>query len=171
MTLPWTRRLVVKLVLAVLLACDSLFLLIASFIQAATDRIPFAVDIVYPLMLFLAMILHIAFMFGFRRCGKLTSGGLFMSWLLFTICGLPEMIYWLHVSWNLEDYCDLTFSQWFTHILWWPICLTELIFHCFADSPPLPWKAINEEKINMREALDGSVLRAVCLLASQSDVS
>ncbi|ETN81126.1 hypothetical protein NECAME_08711 [Necator americanus] len=52
-------------VLAVLLAFDSLFLLIASFIQAATDRIPFAVDIVYPLMLFLAMV-SLLFLFGFH---------------------------------------------------------------------------------------------------------
>ena len=38
------------------------------------------------------------FIYACRHFGKLTSGGLFLSWLIFTICGAPELYYWLNVS-------------------------------------------------------------------------
>ncbi|EYC14726.1 hypothetical protein Y032_0039g122 [Ancylostoma ceylanicum] len=159
MPLPWTRRLTVKMMLAVLLASDSLFLLATSLMKAATGRIPFAVEFVYPLMLFLAMTLHAAFIYGCRRCGKLTSGGLFLSWMLFTVCGLPEMMYWIHVTWNLKSYRGTSLPQWFAHIIWWPMCLAELILHCFADSPSLFTKIIDKEKVSSPEVLSSFINR------------
>ena len=38
------------------------------------------------------------FIYACRHFGKLTSGGLFLSWLIFTVCGAPELYYWLNVS-------------------------------------------------------------------------
>lgn len=46
--------------------------------------------------IFVCQILHLAFIFGCRQYGMVTSGGLFLSWLLFVVCGLPEMLYWIH---------------------------------------------------------------------------
>ncbi|VDM75291.1 unnamed protein product [Strongylus vulgaris] len=146
-------------VFAILLACDALFLFVTSFIKAATVRVPYAVEFVYPLMLFLTMILHTLFIYGCRRCGKLTSGGLFLSWIMFTVCGLPEMVYWLHVSWNLKDYRDVMLPQYLAHMVWWPICLVELVLHCFADTPPFSSKAIDKDKVSSPEVFSSFINR------------
>ncbi|CAJ0610184.1 unnamed protein product [Cylicocyclus nassatus] len=157
--LPWTRRLILRLVFSIFLACDALFLFATSFMKAATVRIPHAVEFVYPLMLFLAMVLHTLFIYGCRRCGKLTSGGLFLSWLLFTVCGFPEMVYWLHATWNLKDHRDVMFSQYLAHMVWWPTCLVELILHCFADTPPISSKIFDKDKVTSPEVTSSFINR------------
>ncbi|RCN37910.1 hypothetical protein ANCCAN_16192, partial [Ancylostoma caninum] len=123
----------------------------------AAQAVPFAfaLDKCY----IVAITLHAAFIYGCRRCGKLTSGGLFLSWMLFTVCGLPEMVYWLHVTWNVKNYREVPLPQWFAHMLWWPMCLTELVLHCFADSPPLFSKIIDEEKVSSPEVLSSFINR------------
>ncbi len=88
------------------------------------------------------------FIYACRHFGKLTSGGLFLSWLIFTICGAPELYYWLNVSaaGKVEPFFSnklsttSIFSQWRAwseSCTWygggavWPsrFCIVLLIFH------------------------------------------
>uniref|UniRef100_A0A1I7W9G3 ABC transmembrane type-1 domain-containing protein n=1 Tax=Heterorhabditis bacteriophora TaxID=37862 RepID=A0A1I7W9G3_HETBA len=114
--LLWTRQIVAKVVmcntmlimlnafhvlvsrfsqvLSLVLIADAFFLFILAFYEAMFIDFPNAVDFVYPLMLCLAMFLLVIFIISCRNYGKVTSGGLFLSWLLFTVCGIPEMYFW-----------------------------------------------------------------------------
>jgi hypothetical protein len=38
------------------------------------------------------------FIVACQRYGKLTSGGLFLAWVLFALCGLPELHYWVVIG-------------------------------------------------------------------------
>ncbi len=40
----------------------------------------------------------LGFVLAFRRLGKVTSGGLWLTWLAFALCGLPELYWWIHVA-------------------------------------------------------------------------
>lgn len=40
------------------------------------------------------------FIFACQKYGKLTSGGMFLTWVLFAVCGLPELYWWLKVELN-----------------------------------------------------------------------
>ncbi|KAK5985249.1 hypothetical protein GCK32_018801, partial [Trichostrongylus colubriformis] len=68
----------------------------------------------------------------FRR-GKVTSGGLFLSWLLFTVCGFPEMLYWLRLTIHGQDEHKPDSYRQIAHLIWWPLCVVQLILHCSAD--------------------------------------
>ncbi|KAK6055583.1 hypothetical protein COOONC_06912 [Cooperia oncophora] len=74
-------------------------------------------------------VLQTVFTYSCIRHGKVTSGGLFISWLLFTICGLPEMLYWS----RLREIHLMDGYRKIAHMIWWPLCLVQLLLHCSAD--------------------------------------
>ncbi|VDL80145.1 unnamed protein product [Nippostrongylus brasiliensis] len=67
-----------------------------------------------------------------RNRGIVTSGVLFIYWLLMVICGLPEFRFLIerHLNHGLEDefhYC--------LYLIFYPLVCLELVLSCFADSP------------------------------------
>lgn len=44
------------------------------------------------------MILMATFIIACQRYGKVTSGGMWLTWLLFSLCGLPELYYYLNLA-------------------------------------------------------------------------
>ncbi|KAJ1350994.1 Multidrug resistance-associated protein 4 [Parelaphostrongylus tenuis] len=147
-------------VLVAVLIIDSFILFILPFIEVFSNGLlPSAVDFVYPLMLFVAMTLHAIFTFFFCRCGKLTSAGLFLSWLFFTVCGLPEMLYWLYYKSDLQKSCSTDVIRRVAHLLWWPVCFIELVLHCFADTPPVSYKVLNNKGVPSPEIFSSFINR------------
>lgn len=45
-----------------------------------------------------------------RKFGKNTSGGLFLTWLLFAVCGLPELNWWILVLLDRSYYAAVIFA-------------------------------------------------------------
>ncbi|KAE9419577.1 hypothetical protein Angca_007423, partial [Angiostrongylus cantonensis] len=157
--LPWTRKTIAKLALVAVLVIDSCILFTLPFIEVVSNGVPPVVEFVYPLMLFVAMILHAIFTLAFRRCGKLTSAGLFLSWLFFTVCGLPEMLYWLHHIYDLKRHRPTDSFRRAAHLVWWPVCFIQLILHCFADSPPVSYKILNNKGVPSPEMFSSFINR------------
>ncbi|PAV65009.1 hypothetical protein WR25_08336 isoform B [Diploscapter pachys] len=145
--LPWTRKLIAKLTLSGLLVLVAGLQFSISIYEALFIRLPYAVDFVYPLTMCLAMVLHTMFIYACRHFGKLTSGGLFLSWLIFTICGAPELYYWLNVSAAGKP---MESVKRILYMIWWWSCLTESILHCFADIPS-PYKRLSDDSACERE--------------------
>ena len=46
----------------------------------------------------LIQILMATFIVACQKYGKVTSGGMFLTWVLFAICGLPELYWWINVG-------------------------------------------------------------------------
>lgn len=46
------------------------------------------------------MILMATFIMACQRYGKVTSGGMWLTWLLYTICGIPELYYYLNLGFH-----------------------------------------------------------------------
>lgn len=40
------------------------------------------------------------FILACQSHGKLTSGGMFLTWILFAVCGLPELYWWIKIKLN-----------------------------------------------------------------------
>ncbi|PAV73684.1 hypothetical protein WR25_18845 isoform A [Diploscapter pachys] len=139
--LPWTNRLIIKMALSCLLVLVAVLLFSTSIYEALFLSIPHAVDFVYPLALCLAMILHTLFIFAGRHFGRLTSGGLFLSWAIFTLCGMPELHYWMNANTHGKP---LETLRQCLYLIWWWSCLAESILHCFADSPS-PYKQLSDD--------------------------
>lgn len=109
--LPWTRLLIAKLVgfcfllailhsvisqvLTLILLLDGFFLFLVAIYEAIATDITNTVDFIYPLLLTCAMILMAVFITVCQRFGKVTSGGMFLTWVLFVVCGLPELYWWI----------------------------------------------------------------------------
>lgn len=157
--LPWTRRIIAKLTCSAILITISSYLFLLPFAQSMFIGIPHAVDFVYPFMLLVAMILHLAFIFGCRQYGMVTSGGLFLSWLLFVVCGLPEMLYWIHHTFRAKERHTIEVYRRGAQLIWWPVCLVQLLLHCFADSPPSSYKTINNRGTPSPEVLSSFINR------------
>ncbi|XGW34342.1 hypothetical protein V3C99_018310, partial [Haemonchus contortus] len=88
-------------------------------------------------------VLQMVFMYSCFRHGKITSGGLFISWLLFALCGLPEMVYWLRRDPHERKEYALDGYRQIAHLIWWPLCLIQLVLHCSADQPSSAYTIAN----------------------------
>lgn len=59
----------------------------------------------------------LSFILACQRNGKLTSGGMFIVWVLFALCGLPEFYWWIVVGvsplvyFNLFLFCYNNFLE------------------------------------------------------------
>lgn len=159
--LPLTRRIIAKLVLVGALVIDSFILFLLPFIEAFSVGFSPGVEFVYPLLLFIAMILQVVFILACCQTGKLTSGGLFLSWLVFTVCGLPEMLYWLHFDPDLKQHRPMDSFRRVAHLIWWPICFIQLVLHCFADSPSVSYRTLNERGVPSPEMFSSFINRLI----------
>lgn len=151
--LPWTRLLLAKLSIVCVLAADAFFLFVLPFYQALfTREVPAAVEFVYPLMLCLSMLLIGIFILACKHAGKVTAGGLFLSALLFVICGLPELYYWIHVGLHPSKMPLSDVPRYVAFLVWYPCCVALLLLLAWADSPLTPaargegYKELGNEK-------------------------
>jgi hypothetical protein len=70
-----------------------------------------------------------------QRKGKLTSGGMFFSWLLFVVCGLPELYWWTSVGMIPTEILSNDLPRYVAFLLWFPCVVIQLVLFSFADSP------------------------------------
>ncbi|CAB3400543.1 unnamed protein product [Caenorhabditis bovis] len=142
--IPWSKRIKAKIGISCILIADSISVFVIAIYETLFQGFPYAVDFVYPLTLLLAMIVLCAFIVSCRNYGIVTSGGLFISWLVFTICGVPELMYWIDRIFNgFQSWSWLDIPRCAAYFIWWPCCLAETILHCYADFAP-EYKPINQ---------------------------
>jgi hypothetical protein len=70
-----------------------------------------------------------------QKCGKVTSGGMFLSWLLFVVCGLPELYWWMSVGLDPGQILSNDLPRYVAFLLWFPCVVIQLFLFSFADSP------------------------------------
>jgi hypothetical protein len=80
-----------------ILIIDTAFLFFLSIYEADDNVV---VNFIYPLMLCFSMILMVTFIIACQRYGKVTSGGMWITWLLYALCGLPELYYNIDLGFN-----------------------------------------------------------------------
>ncbi|CAP23114.2 Protein CBR-MRP-4 [Caenorhabditis briggsae] len=142
--IPWTRRIQLKVGLACVLIADSLSLFTVAIYETLFQGFPYAVDFVYPLTLCLAMIVLTALIVSCRNYGIVTSGGLFISWLVFTLSAVPELMYWMQQMFYPNKPWDwLDYPRCISFIVWFFCCSLETYLHCYADYSPEGYKYLN----------------------------
>uniref|UniRef100_F1KQC8 Multidrug resistance-associated protein 1 n=1 Tax=Ascaris suum TaxID=6253 RepID=F1KQC8_ASCSU len=152
--LPWTPLLYAKLVLTGVLLLDSVVLLLISICESFMLSPPAAVNFVQPASLALSMVLMLVWILACRKFGKNTSGGLFLTWLLFAVCGLPELNWWILVLLDRSYYAanmavtDLPRCACF--FVWYSCVAVEVILFSFSDTPS-DWHPLDREKVSPEE--------------------
>lgn len=133
--LPWTPWLQLKVAISCALVVDSLGIFSLALTQSVFSTVPYPVDFVYPLVLCIAMIFLTASIVSCRNYGFVTSGCLFISWLIFTICSIPEFTFWIHRIISPSKHWDwLDYPRCSGALIWFIGCATQTFLHCFADS-------------------------------------
>lgn len=69
-----------------------------------------------------------------RKYGIMTSGVLFLFWLLLILAGLPQLRSEIvHYSSNTDAYARYSFGS---YILYYTLTVIMFVLNCFADLPP-----------------------------------
>lgn len=126
---PITYRILICVVLVVDLTCSFFYNAYNYFILENKNTLQYMVgDCAQYIGLCLALTLLIAC----RNRGIVTSGVLFLYWLLMVICGLPEFRFLLerHFRNGVDD--EFRFAL---YLIYYPLICLELILSCFADTP------------------------------------
>ncbi|KAI6224767.1 Mrp-4 [Aphelenchoides besseyi] len=133
--LPWTQLLSAKLTVTCILILDSAFLFLLAFYETVGAGEVNAIDFVYPLMECFSMILMVTFIFACQRYGKVTSGGMWLTWFLYAICGLPELHYYLNLALSSNKLTLHEVPRFVSFMIWYPCVVTQLILFSIADTP------------------------------------
>ncbi|CAI2357743.1 unnamed protein product [Caenorhabditis sp. 36 PRJEB53466] len=144
--IPWTKRIQLKIAVACVLIADSLSLFTVAIYETIFQGFPYAVDFVYPLTLCLAMVVLTALIVSCRNYGIVTSGGMFLSWLVFTICAVPELMYWVQQMFSAYPWNWLDYPRCIAFLIWFLGCALETYLHCFADISPEGYKYLSTAK-------------------------
>uniref|UniRef100_A0A8L8KJ65 ABC-type glutathione-S-conjugate transporter n=1 Tax=Heligmosomoides polygyrus TaxID=6339 RepID=A0A8L8KJ65_HELPZ len=113
---PITYRILICVVLVVDLTCSFFYNAYNYFILENKNTLQYMVGLCLALTLLIAC----------RNRGIVTSGVLFLYWLLMVICGLPEFRF------LLERHFRFRFAL---YLIYYPLICLELILSCFADTP------------------------------------
>lgn len=142
--IPWTTRIQLKVGISCILIADSLSMLVVPIYQTLFHRVPYLVDFFYPLTLCLAMIVLTSLIVSFRNYGVVTSGGLFISWLVFTISAVPELLYWVdRMATSTQRWDWFDYPRCVSFLIWFFCCSIETYLHCYADISPSCYKELN----------------------------
>ncbi|CAI5454874.1 unnamed protein product [Caenorhabditis angaria] len=145
--IPWSTRMKLKIGVSSILIADSISLFVIAIYETIFDGFPYAVDYVYPLTLTLAMIVLCAFIVFCRNYGIVTSGGLFISWLVFVVCGVPEFMYWIDKIVAPKEAWDwLDYPRCIAYMVWWFSLVLQLYLHCYADQSVDGYKYLNNSR-------------------------
>ncbi|KAF8354212.1 hypothetical protein PRIPAC_95835 [Pristionchus pacificus] len=123
---PVTALFLARLILNIYLFLNAAAVLVLNtFFVDGTHN----VDIVYPCVWMLFFILQLAIEWNRSRCGQISSGIQHLSFVLFVICGVPELAY--HIEHNTYEQSLPIFALYMT---FWPIVVLQTVLYCWADS-------------------------------------
>ncbi|XGW32573.1 hypothetical protein V3C99_017265 [Haemonchus contortus] len=126
---PVTYRILVCVVLVIDLTCSFFYNAYNYFILDNKSTLKYMVgDCAQYIGLCIALTLLIAC----RNRGVVTSGVLFIYWLLMVLCGLPEFRFLLERYFQSGINDEFRF---FMYLVYYPLICLELILSCFADTP------------------------------------
>lgn len=145
--LPWSHLITSKVILCFILIGDSIFLFILTVYEAIAYALPPAVDFVYPLSMLASMVLMVTFVMACRKYGKVTSGGLFLTWVLFVICGVPELHWWIHIGFHPSKMPLVDVPRYVAFLIWYSCAAMQVVLFSFSDTTA-EWKTIGSEKIS-----------------------
>ncbi|KAH7720742.1 ATP-binding cassettesub-family C (CFTR/MRP)member 1 [Aphelenchoides avenae] len=136
--------------LTCVLIADSTFLFLLAFYEAIVGEITI-VDFVYPLMLSASMvcrldmlcrevicnlqILMATFIMACQRYGKVTSGAMFLTWVLFAVCGLPELHWWMNMGLNPLNLNLSDVPRYVAFLVWYICVCVQVVLFSNADAP------------------------------------
>lgn len=151
--IPWTKSLQMKVGVSSILVANSLSLFALAIYETIFVGTPYPVYFVYPLVQCVAMIVLTSLIVSCRNYGIVTSGCLFISWLMFTLSGTPEFMYWIHriaiittTESSEEPWEWLDYPRCVAVFIWFAGCLLELYLHCHADTAPMAYKILNSKR-------------------------
>uniref|UniRef100_A0A7E4VBL5 Multidrug resistance-associated protein 1 n=1 Tax=Panagrellus redivivus TaxID=6233 RepID=A0A7E4VBL5_PANRE len=152
--LPWTRLLTAKFTITIILLLDALFLFVLAIYEAVSTDITNTVDFIYPLMLASMMILMLMFISACQKFGKLTSGGMFLTWVLLAVFGLPELYWWLSIGEHPTKLENTDTPRLLAYLLWYSLVIAQVFLFSFADIPhPDTYKRIDDSENDSPEEL------------------
>ncbi|TKR93376.1 hypothetical protein L596_007846 [Steinernema carpocapsae] len=122
---PISLRIVLNVVQCIVVA--SLF--VYGIYEHLNDRDRSRVELIYPLPLCLSLFLALVLQVACQRFGIITSGVLFIYWLLLAVCGVPEFRKVLEVAGNDILNHPNRFLFGVNYVL---VCI-QLFLSCFAD--------------------------------------
>uniref|UniRef100_A0A8R1E2N2 Multidrug resistance-associated protein 1 n=12 Tax=Caenorhabditis japonica TaxID=281687 RepID=A0A8R1E2N2_CAEJA len=161
--IPYTKRIKLKIALACILVADSLSLFTIAIYETVFEGFPYAVDFVYPLTLCLAMVVLTALIVSCRNYGIVTSGGLFISWLVFTASAIPEFMFWIQqIASPTREWDWLDIPRCIAFFIWFICCCLETYLHCYADITPEGYKYLSTTR-NPSPELTSSFLNRITM--------
>ncbi|KAI1722936.1 ABC transporter transmembrane region domain-containing protein [Ditylenchus destructor] len=133
--LPWTRLLAAKIFITCFLVVDTIILfLVACFELFDTSHAANPVDFIYPLMLCVSMIVMAGLILACQKHGRLTSAVIFLIWLVFAICGIPEFYWWINIGFGALNTAFDVF-RYLCFLVWYACVVTQVVLFSFADIP------------------------------------
>lgn len=85
-----------------------------------------------------------------QRYGKVTSGGMWLTWLLYTICGLPELYYFLNLALTPGMLTLLEVPRFVAFMIWYPCIVIELVLFSYADAPGVDFLKRVENEVTFK---------------------
>ncbi|EYC10165.1 hypothetical protein Y032_0057g2801 [Ancylostoma ceylanicum] len=136
-SLPWTTLQSMKWLLATLMIGDKLVLLFFILWRTffGSQAVP-VVNIAYPIVQSVAMILVLILMNESRRAGLSNPGAIFCIWLTFVVCGAPEFYAWITIGSDQNLVGQVDFIQYVCYLAFYPLLLLQLLLNCFSDPSP-----------------------------------
>ncbi|KAK5969866.1 Multidrug resistance-associated protein 1 [Trichostrongylus colubriformis] len=126
---PVTYRILICVVLVIDLTCSFFYNAYNYFILDNKTTLKYMVG---DCAQYIGLCLALTLMIACRNRGLVTSGVLFIYWLLMVICGLPEFRFLLERYFKSVIDDDFRF---FMYLVYYPLICLELLLSCFADTP------------------------------------
>ncbi|GMT22973.1 hypothetical protein PFISCL1PPCAC_14270, partial [Pristionchus fissidentatus] len=123
--LPWSALLIIKMVINLYLLLNSVAVLVLNTLVVDDTH---TVDIIYPVVWILFFVLHLIIDLNRRRCGHVSAGIQHLSFILFTICGVPEFAY--HIENQVCEYPTIIFAM---YMAFWPVIVLQMLLYAWSD--------------------------------------
>uniref|UniRef100_A0A914ULK3 ABC-type glutathione-S-conjugate transporter n=1 Tax=Plectus sambesii TaxID=2011161 RepID=A0A914ULK3_9BILA len=132
-SIPWSLQVLAKMALSLILVLDAAAVLITTIVESLNGENPSGVQYVYPTILLITMSAICVSMYICRVRGKITSGVLFLSHLIFGLAGIPEFYWWIQQAADPNTSSSLDLPRFAAFIVWFPVIWFQVILLCFAD--------------------------------------
>ncbi|XP_035434176.2 multidrug resistance-associated protein 1 [Spodoptera frugiperda] len=133
--IPWNKLNISKLVIALsLVVLQILNLILVTYASSNEENKIYDADFYEPVVKLLTLMLCITIICYNRKYGVMTSGVLFIFWLLLILAGLPQLrTEIVNYDPNSSGYARYTFAS---YIVYYTLVIIMFILSCFADLPP-----------------------------------